>query len=166
MLDLGIDIDAWPWIWLSVSVIFFVVEFTALAGSFVLLPFAVSAFVASIAGFYDASVELQWVIFLLLGAILWVLAFRFARRWIHDELPLGVGADRVIGLSGIVTRTIDPDDTDRKGRVSVDGEVWGAITRSDDIVQQGVRVKIVEVLGTRVVVEPISLPTQQNQGMS
>jgi membrane-bound ClpP family serine protease len=72
----------------------------------------------------------------------------------------------VIGLSGIVTRTIDPDDTDRKGRVSVDGEVWGAITRSDDIVQQGVRVKIVEVLGTRVVVEPISLPTQQNQGMS
>lgn len=163
MLDLGIDLNAWPWIWLIVAIVFFIVELTVLAGSFVLLPFGVSAFAASIAGFYDASVEVQWGIFLVGGAALWVLAFKMARRYIKDDLPLGVGADRLVGLTGIVTAAIDPDDTARKGRVTVGGEVWGALTHDDHVVAEGVRVKVVGVQGTRVVVEPINLSSQQNQ---
>jgi len=154
MLDLGIDLNVWPWVWLIVAILFFLIELTLLAGSFVLLPFAVSAFVAAIAGFYDASVETQWAIFVFLGAILWILAYRFARKWVTDnDTPLGVGADRLIGQPGIVTTAIDPDDVGRAGRVSVDGEVWGALTRTDEPIAVGTRVRVVEVTGTRVVVE-------------
>ena len=76
VLDLGIDLDAWPWVWISVAVLFALIELTVLAGSFVLLPFAVSAFIAALAGFYDASVEVQWAIFFFGGAALWVAFWR------------------------------------------------------------------------------------------
>ena len=48
MLDLGIDLNLWPWIWLGIAVFFALIELTVLAGSFVLLPFAVSALAAAI----------------------------------------------------------------------------------------------------------------------
>ena len=51
---------------------FALVELTALAGSFILLPFAVSAFLASLLGFYDAPVEIQWGVFVFGGGLLFV----------------------------------------------------------------------------------------------
>ena len=60
MLDLGIDLNLWPWVWLGVGVFFAVIELTVLAGSFVLLPFAISAFAAALLGFYDVAIEIQW----------------------------------------------------------------------------------------------------------
>ncbi len=153
MLDLGIDLNAWPWMWLGIGVIFAIIELTLLPGSFVILPFALSAFAASIAGFYDVSIEVQWVIFLVGGGVLWYLMYRFARRWVDDnQIAPGVGAARLVGLSAIVTRTIDPDDTERHGRVSVNGEVWGALTEDDTVLETGAKVTISEVNGTRVVV--------------
>ncbi len=90
VLDLGIDLDVWPWVWLGVAVLFALVELTLLAGSFVLLPFAVSAFVAALAGFYDASVEIQWAIFFFLGAVLWIAFWKYAKRFANDNaMPAG-----------------------------------------------------------------------------
>ena len=155
VLELGIDVDVWPWIWMTIAVIFVLIELTLLAGSFVLLPFAVSAFVAGIAGFYDASVELQWMIFVVGGGIAWVLLYRWAKRFATDnQLAPGVGSERLIGLDGIVTTTIDPADTARRGRVSVAGETWGALTQGRERVVDGALVRVTAVVGTRVVVAP------------
>jgi membrane protein implicated in regulation of membrane protease activity len=157
-LDLGIDLDVWPWVWLAIAVFFAVIELTVLAGSFVLLPFAVSAFAASLAGFYDASIEVQWAIFIIFGSILWIVLYRYAQAFAgnHDIAP-GVGADRLVGLTGIVTAEIDPDDSDRKGRVTIQGEVWGALAAGDDGIPLHTRVKVLEMLGTRVVVTPVDI---------
>jgi membrane protein implicated in regulation of membrane protease activity len=154
-LDLGIDLNAWPWMWLGIGVVFAIIELTLLPGSFVVLPFALSAFAASIAGFYDVSIEIQWLIFVVGGGGLWFLMYRYARRWVDDNaIAPGVGAARLVGLSAIVTRTIDPDDTERQGRVTVGGEVWGALTESGVVLEAGSKVTITEVNGTRVVVRP------------
>ena len=154
MLDLGIDLNVWPWVWLGIAVIFAFIELTALAGSFVLLPFSVSAFAASLLGFYDVSIEVQWLVFVAGGAVLWILLYRYARRFAgENELEPGVGADRVIGLDGIVTTTIDPNDTDRRGRVTAHGEIWGAVSQSGVLLPRGTHVRIVAVNGTKVTVE-------------
>lgn len=154
MLDLGINLDVWPWIWLGIAVIFALVELTFLGGTFVLLPFAASAFVAALIAFYDGPVELQWAVFVGLGGLLFFIFYRWARQLLNTDLPLGVGADRLVGMTGRVTVDISPDDNDRRGRVSVDGEVWGALTDLDDPVPAGLRVRITAMRGTRVVVEP------------
>lgn len=163
VLDLGIDLDVWPWIWLGVATIFALVELTALAGTFVLLPFAVSAFIASLAGFYDASVEVQWAIFIFVGSAFWWLFWRYLKRFVNDhEMPEGVGADRLIGSTAIVTADINPDDTERRGRVKVLGEEWGALTSGERMVPKGSKVRVIAMEGTRVMVEALiaSAPTE------
>lgn len=162
MLDLGIDLNVWPWVWLGIAVIFAIIELTVLAGSFVLLPFSISAFAASLLGFYNVPIEFQWLVFVGGGTVLWIFLYRYAKRWAGDnEMAPGVGADRVVGLSAIVTTLIDPDDTDRRGRVSVSGEVWGALSEHGGPLAKGSKVRVTSVNGTRVVVEPLnfSAPT-------
>ena len=156
MLDLGLDPDVWPWIWLSASIIFALVELVFVGGSFIILPWAVSAFIAAILAFYDVPVEVQWTVFVFGGAILFFILYRWAQRFMRatPRTP-GVGADRLVGLTGIVTTEISPDDHDRKGRVRVEGEVWGALADGDGGIATGQRVKVLAMKGTRVVVAPV-----------
>lgn len=159
MLDLGIDLDVWPWVWLVTAVIFALVELIFVGGSFIILPWAISAFVAALLAFYDVPIEVQWAVFVFGGAACFAVLFRWAQRVTNDTVATpGVGAGRVLGLTGIVTTAIEPDDTDRKGRVTVSGEVWGALTAGADGIGVGTRVKVLSVQGTRIVVEPADLP--------
>ncbi len=156
VLDLGIDLNAWPWVWLGIAVVFALIEVTVLAGTFVLLPFAISAFLAAIAGWYDAPIEAQWGIFIVVGGLLWALFWRYAKRFMAEHTnPEGVGADRLVGMTAIVTRTIDPDDVDRAGRVKVAGEDWGALVASGGAITEGTKVRVASMEGTRVMVERI-----------
>jgi membrane protein implicated in regulation of membrane protease activity len=155
MLDLGIDLDVWPWVWLVTAVIFALVELIFVGGSFIILPWAISAFIAALLGFYDVPIEVQWAVFVFGGAACFAVLFRWAQGVTNDTVPTpGVGAGRVLGLPGIVTIAIDPHDTDRKGRVTVDGEVWGALSAGENGIAVGTRVKVLSVQGTRIVVEP------------
>lgn len=157
VLDLGIDLNLWPWVWLVIGVFFAVVELTVLAGSFVLLPFAVSAFAAALLGFYDVAIEIQWALFIGGGALLWILLYKRVVKFAgENDLAPGVGADRLVGMRAIVLATIDPDDTNRRGRVKVEGEVWSALTHGSVEILDGTRVLITEVQGTRVIVEAIT----------
>jgi membrane protein implicated in regulation of membrane protease activity len=160
VLDLGIDLNLWPWVWLAVGVTFAIVELTLLAGAFVLLPFAVSAFAAALLGFYDVAIEIQWGVFIFGGALLWMLLYRRVMKFAgENEMSPGVGADRLVGLPAIVTSTIDPDDTDRKGRVKVQGETWSALTSGRVKIVKGAKVRIIEMQGTRVMVEALTNPS-------
>ena len=159
MLDLGIDLNVWPWIWLGIAVFFAIVELTVLAGSFVLLPFSVSALVGALLAFYNVPIELQWLAFVGGGAVLWVVAYRYAKRvGGENEREPGVGADRIVGLEGIVTTTIDPDDSDRRGRVTAHGEIWGAISSDREVLTVGTHVRVVAINGTKVTVQPLDPP--------
>jgi membrane protein implicated in regulation of membrane protease activity len=154
--DLGIDLDVWPWVWLGIAVVFALVELMVVGGSFIVLPWAASAFVASILAFYDAPIEAQWLTFVLGGAVLFLLLYRWAKRFMREGAPTpGVGAERLVGLTAIVTADIEPDDVARRGRVQIGGEQWGAISDAGEPVPAGAKVKILAVTGTRVVVEPV-----------
>jgi membrane protein implicated in regulation of membrane protease activity len=154
--DLGIDLDVWPWVWLGIAVVFALVELTLVGGSFIILPWAASAFVASILAFYDAPIEAQWLTFLFGGAALFFLLYRWAKRFMREGAPTpGVGAERLVGLTAIVTAGIQPDDVARLGRVQIGGEEWGAISDAGELLPVGARVRILAVTGTRVVVELI-----------
>lgn len=155
MLDLGIDLNVWPWIWLVTAVVFALVELIFVGGSFIILPWAISAFIAALMGFYDLPIESQWAVFVFGGAALFAVLFKWAQRLTNESASTpGVGAGRLVGLTGIVTAAIDPDDTDRKGRVTIAGEVWGALAGGTGGIPSGSKVIVTSVQGTRVVVEP------------
>lgn len=159
VLDLGLDLDVWPWVWLGVAVVFALVELIFVGGSFIILPWAASAFVAAILAFYDVSVEIQWAVFVLGGAAMFAGLYRWARRFMDENtMDPGVGADRLVGLTAIVTAPIRPDDTERRGRVTIDGEVWGAVSDGNYAIDTGARVRVLSMKGTRVVVAPVAPP--------
>ena len=163
-LDLGIDLDLWPWLWLGAAVVFALVELVVVGGSFIILPWAASAFIAAILAFYDVSIEVQWAVFVFGGAILFAIMYRWAQRFMREHtMDPGVGADRLVGQTAIVTSPIEPDDTSRAGRVSIDGEVWGALTDGAYRIANGARVRVLAMKGTRVVVEPVAPDHRPNQ---
>jgi membrane protein implicated in regulation of membrane protease activity len=164
VLDLGIDLDLWPWVLLGIAVIFALVELIVVGGSFIILPWAGSAFITAILAFYDVSIEIQWAVFVFGGAVLFAILYRWAQRFMKEHtMDPGVGADRLVGLTAIVTAPIEPDDTRRSGRVSIDGEVWGALTTGAYRIADGARVRVIAMKGTRVVVEPVAPDTRPNQ---
>jgi membrane protein implicated in regulation of membrane protease activity len=157
VLDLGIDLDVWPWVWLGTAVIFALVELLLVGGSFIILPWAASAFVTAILAFYDVPIEVQWSVFVFGGGALFALMYRWAQNFARTQvMEPGVGAHRVVGLTGIVTSEISPDDTDRKGRVAIAGETWGALAEGASGISAGSKVKVLAVKGTRVVVALVS----------
>ena len=168
VLDLGIDLDVWPWIWLLTAVVFALVELILVGGSFIVLPWAASAFIAAILAFYDVAIEIQWAVFVFGGAILFALLYQWAQNFMRQNtMDPGVGADRLVGLTAIVTAPIVPDDTTRAGRVTVDGEVWGAVTEGSYRIENGARVRVLAMKGTRVVVipeAPATRPTEPAPG--
>lgn len=158
VLDLGLDLQVWPWVWLGTAIVFALVELMFIGGSFLLLPFAASAFVAAILAFYDVAVEIQWAVFVFGGALLFAGLYQWARKFMRENtMAPGVGADRLVGMAGIVTAPIYPDDVARGGRVALGGESWGAIVDGSDPISEGTKVTVVSILGTRVIVQPLSL---------
>jgi membrane protein implicated in regulation of membrane protease activity len=164
VLDLGIDLDVWPWIWLITAVVFALVELMVVGGSFIILPWAASAFVAAILAFYNVPIEIQWAVFVFGGAILFSFLYRWAQKFMKEHtMDPGVGADRLVGLTAIVTAPIIPDDTTRAGRVTIDGEVWGAVTDGTYRIDSGARVRVLAMKGTRVVVVPEAPTTRPTE---
>ncbi|MBY5160871.1 NfeD family protein [Salsipaludibacter albus] len=157
-MDLGLAAAVWPWVWLAVAILFAVVEVTILGGSMVLLPFAISAFVSSVIAFYDAPIVAQWLVFGAGGAVLFAVFARWASMVrTGNVLPVGVGANRLVGRTAIVTEPIGPVDHGPVGQVTVDSEVWGAVSTVDVAIEAGAKVTIVDLQGTRVLVEPATV---------
>ena len=156
MSVLGLTLDLWPWVWLVVAVVFFLIELTALGGSFLLLPFGVSALLASLLAFSDVSVGVQWAVFALGGGLLFGIFWRYqALVQRGNVLPIGVGAVRLVGQTGVVTRTVDPSRPETRGEVLIDHETWGAFTEGPGPLAEGTQVRVTDVEGTRVKVEPV-----------
>ncbi len=155
-MDFGLAAAVWPWVWLGVAILFALVEVTILGGSMVLLPFAISAFASSVIAFYDAPILAQWLVFGIGGGILFVVFARWASMVrTGNVLPDGVGATRLHGRVAQVTEAIGPAGSGRVGQVTVDSEIWGAVTESTLEIPAGHRVTIRRMQGTRVLVDPI-----------
>ena len=149
----GADVDAeqWRWIWIAAAVILSIGEL--LTVGFFLLPFAVGAAAAAVLAFMGVSVPIQLVTFVVISVIFLAVLQRFARREQESDVSAQAGADRYDGRSAIVLQPVGHFDT--SGMVKMGTEEWRATVDSDIEIPKGAVVRIVEVRGTRFVVEPI-----------
>jgi membrane protein implicated in regulation of membrane protease activity len=150
------DPETWRWIWLGATAAFGVGEI-AVAGSFFLAPFAIGAAVATILAFAGVAVGIQWAAFVAIsiGAL---FALRpLARRLDAEGTVLGIGSNRQVGERAHVVQAI-PDDH-RLGTVLLGREQWRAQSADGRPIAEGTTVVVIEVRGTRVIVEPADGPT-------
>ena len=123
-------------LWFIAGFIFFLLEF-AVPG-LILFFFAVGAWIVAILSlFYDFSINVQLIIFLI-SSLLTILLFR---KWVKKmiwskKLPTEL-EDEFIGKTGRAETSIAPG---QNGKVNFKGTVWDA--RSDDIIETGETVTI------------------------
>jgi membrane protein implicated in regulation of membrane protease activity len=140
--------EAWLWFWIGAAVFLSVSEiFTA---GFFMLPFGIGAAAAAVLAYFEAGEVPQLLVFIGISLIALFLLRRFVR--IGDENQPNVGSNRFVGQRARVIEAIDR--AEGVGRVRMETETWRATTDGAPI-EEGTEVKVLDVRGTRLVVEPI-----------
>ena len=143
------DQAAWIAVWLIAAGLLAVGEM--LTAGFFLLPFAIGAAAAGVLALANVAIPFQIITFVVVSVVsLWMLQ-QFARKDIHGEL-IPVGAARYIGSTAIVREPISRFTT---GWVKMGTEDWRATTDGSGEIGVDTVVRVVEVRGARLVVEPL-----------
>jgi membrane protein implicated in regulation of membrane protease activity len=143
-----VDNEVWRWLWTIFAIVMGIGEiFTA---GFFLLPFAIGAGAAAILAWANAALIAQWLVFF--GVSLFSLAYlrRFISRQDEGDQPR-IGANRWVGLEGIVLADIEP--VSGNGMVKVEAEEWRAVAPQP--IAAGQKIVVTDVRGARLVVEPL-----------
>ena len=144
----SMDNEIWRWIWIGAAVVFSVGEiFTA---GFFMLPFAFGAVAALPLAWLGVNEIVQLLVFGVVSVVALLIIQRMVKK--SDEHQPAVGANRFRESVGLVIEPIDR--TTGEGRVRVETENWRATTDGDPI-PEGVEVRVLEIRGTRMVVEPM-----------
>lgn len=142
--------EAWRWIWTGAAVVLAVGEM--LTAGFFLLPFAVGAAAAAVLAFLGVDLVVQLVTFAGVSIIFLVVLQRYARKEI-EEPTTPAGGTRYRGATAVVVE--DVDRLRGTGVVRLESEEWRATTDLPGMIPVGREVRVVEVRGTRLVVEPV-----------
>jgi membrane protein implicated in regulation of membrane protease activity len=146
----------WAIIWLTAAAVFGIGEML-MAGSFFLLPFAIGAVLAAVVAALAPSPVWSWLAFMV-GSLAAFGAMRPLSRRLAANAPdvAGIGANRLVGAIGVVLSPISATPG-VAGMVKVGTEEWRADTPPGIALSAGTKVRVVEVLGTRLLVEPMAM---------
>lgn len=145
------DPDFWRWLWLGITVLLGVGEM--LTAGFFMLPFAIGAAVAAVLAWADVTLTVQLVVFIGVSLVALFALRRFA--WSDREPSYPVGVKRFVDARGVVIELIDP--ASGKGRVRLGrGETWSASTDVGIRIEPGTPIRVIEVRGSHLVVEPVN----------
>lgn len=148
--------ETWRWIWLVATVVFALGEMTT-PGSFFLLPFAIGAGVAAILAFAGVVLGIEWLAFVGVSAGVFLALRPLARKLDKQGASEGIGAKRLINQTAVVLEDIPGDH--ELGMVRVHREEWRAESIDGTPIPAGVTVVVLDQRGTRLVVEPASVPS-------
>jgi membrane protein implicated in regulation of membrane protease activity len=142
------DMEWWRWFWVGAVVVLGVGEMVT--AGFFMLPFAIGAAAALVLSFFDVAIWFQLTAFLVVS----ILALIGMRRFAHsdNEPSYHVGAKRYVDATATVLEPIDR--VTGSGRVRLETQEWRATTDLDGVIDRGVEVRVVDVRGARLVVEP------------
>lgn len=134
--------------WLAAFIVFAIGE--AVTVGLVSVWFAVGALAALFATALGAGLWLQITVFLGVSALAVALFKPLSSKFLKPRVS-ATNADRVIGSAALVTETID--NTQAKGQVKVNGQVWSARAAQDIVIPAGTDVKVLRIEGVKVIVE-------------
>lgn len=148
------DPETWQWVWLVAALVFAVGEM-ANPGTFFLLPFALGALVAAAVGLLDASLAVEWAVFLSVS-VATLFAFRpLSKRLDRNAHDAGIGARRLLGQEATVLADIPGSGDQGLGMVRVGREEWRAESTDGSAIPSGTQVRVADIRGTRVVVSAL-----------
>ena len=146
-----IGLEFWH-LWVILGILFFIIEiFTP---SFLMACFAIGAFLAGFASFFNFGLNVQIVAFSIGTLISFVGVRPLILKYGHSKDKIvKTNVEGLIGKIGKVSTTID--NSIDEGRITIEGDKWRAISESEEIVSIGERVEILKVDSTILTVKRI-----------
>lgn len=136
-------------VWAVIFVATLVVE--SQTAELVAIWFSASALISLILALCGVPVWIQWLVFVVLSAILLVLAFRFFRKMLLKNVGKSkTDTDLLIGKRARVEEDIS--NPDMKGAVKIDGKIWTARMAEDsETAVAGEFVTVVAISGVKLI---------------
>lgn len=143
----------WAVIWLALMVGLGIGELS-MAGTFFLLPFALGALLAAVVSLLGGGLAISFPVFLA-ASFAGFLGMRPLAKRLDASTPdvAGIGSSRLVGVTGSVIEDI-PAGAEDAGMVKVGAEEWKANTLDGIALGAGHKIRVLDVRGTRLVVEP------------
>ena len=136
------------WLWITVFIITIIVEL-ATPSALVSIWFSLGALISLVLSFFDVSLWIQLIVFIVASAISLVILRPIAAR--HAKVhTVATNYDAVVGKIAVVTEEITPN---KWGHVSVQGVDWSAKGQDEITIETGTKVKVLAVEGVKLIVK-------------
>lgn len=106
---------------------------------------------AALCAFFHLSTLIQSLVFLLVSAVLIFGLRPLATKHLNPKI-VPTNADRLIGLTALVTKTIEENQW---GEVNINGSIWSAVSEDRQIIPIGTNVQILAIEGAKLIVKEI-----------
>jgi len=107
---------------------------------------------ALISAAFNAPIWLQLIIFFIF-TITFILIFKPVIEKNRKRETVHTNADRIIGMVAVVS---EPFKENQIGKVTVNGQLWRAVSTSNDEFFEGEKVQVEGLSGTKVIVSKIN----------
>ena len=135
-------------IWVVALILFAAVE--AVTVQLVSVWFAAGALAALIADLLGAGVTVQFVVFLAVSIICFIVTRPLVKKFSTSKIQ-STNADRCIGETAVVVEEID--NVNAKGQVKVNGNIWTARSETDEVIAEGEKVTVLKIEGVKLIVK-------------
>lgn len=135
-------------LWIFIAIVMGVVESATV--SLVSVWFCVGAIAAAITASITPSIFAQCTVFVIVTTIMLVITRPIAKRLTKVHFT-PTNADRIIGMVGIVTKTINP--IEGPGLIKVGGQIWSARSENSTIIEKDSLVCVIKITGVHAIVQ-------------
>lgn len=135
-------------IWLIIAILFFILEM--MGPNFLLFWVGIGALITMFSSIFIDNVIVEIGIFAVSSILLIFCTRPFAKKMTQKDTTV-TNANSCIGKQAIVTQEINP--LKGIGQIKVETEIWSAKSSSDEIIEKGELVTILEINGVKAVVQ-------------
>ncbi len=135
--------------WAVVIILSLIVEFET--AELVSIWFGVGAMPALICAIFEVNLGIQIAVFAVVS-VFSVLVTRPLVKKFNKKNTIPTNSDRLIGMTGVVVGEIPSEG---KGKVKINYQEWSAITNMHTQIPMGTEIVVTEIIGNKLVVEPV-----------
>lgn len=136
--------------WVAVIIISIIAEIATL--QLVSLWFVIGGLFALAVSLFTQSIPVQIIVFTVVSVSMIVLVRPFIKNVLKFKVE-ETNAGRLIGRHAVVTKDID--NSLGKGEVNIEGSIWSARSKNNDVIAKGETVQIESILGVKLIVYKI-----------
>ena len=136
-------------VWLIIAGLFFIGEIATVG--FLIFWFGVGALIAMIVSLFTSNIIIQTTIFIISSTILIFATKPFVKKF-ADVKKTNTNVYSIIGKKALVIKTINPIHS--VGQIKLNGEVWTAESKNNEIIEEGSEVEVLEIKGVKAIVKP------------